>query len=279
MELAEIRARFARGMAAKAGLPEDSAVAHAFAVVPREDYLGAPPWRIFGEREGSEAVTDNPASLYQDVLVQLKGTSVSHAGLNNGQPSLHALCFGALRIKAGETVIHVGTGTGYYTAMLGVLTGPGGRVEGYEIKGDLAKCAAENLHAMPWVRVHAASGTEAPLPECDVLYVSAGATSPLNVWLDALRADGRLLFPLTPDEGYGAMLLVTRLQEGYAAKFLCGAKFVGCEGARDSSMEQRLTECFRRGHAGGVRSLLRDDRPDETAWCVGDGWWLSTRSP
>ncbi|MBS1798636.1 MAG: protein-L-isoaspartate(D-aspartate) O-methyltransferase [Acidobacteria bacterium] len=279
MNLAEIRARFGREMAAKAGLPEDSAVAHAFAIVPREDYVGAPPWRIFGEREGSEAVTDNPMALYQDVLVQLKGTSAPHTGLNNGQPSLHALCFGALRINAGETVIHVGTGTGYYTTMLGVLTGPEGRVDGYEIVRDLAECAVENLRAMPWVRVHAASGAMAPLPECDVLYVSAGATSPLNAWVAALRRGGRLLFPLTPDEGYGAMLLVTRLDEGYAANFLCGAKFVGCVGARDTRMEQSLIECFRTGHAGGVRSLVRDDCPDETAWCVGDGWWLSTRSP
>ena len=129
---------------------------------------------------------------------------------------------------------------------------------------------------MPWVRIHAASGTVGPLPECDVLYVSAGATAPLDVWLDALRMGGRLLFPLTPNEGFGAMLLVTRRAEGYAARFLCGAKFVGCVGARNAAMEPKLAECFSRGHTSEVRSLRRDNTPDETAWCVADGWWLSS---
>jgi protein-L-isoaspartate(D-aspartate) O-methyltransferase len=25
-----------------------------------------------------------------------------------------------------------------------------------------------------------------------------------------------------------------------------------------------------------VRSLRRDSSPDETCWCAGGGWWLST---
>lgn len=274
MDLEEKRAAFGRRMAASAGLGEDSAIAEVFASTPREAFLGPPPWRIFGgEREDGGHIVDDPALLYQDVLVQLK----SSAAINNGQPSLHALCLAALRVTPGETAVHVGAGTGYYTTMLGKLVGSNGRVEAYEIERDLAERAAATLGEMPWVRVHAGSGTAGPLPECDVLYVSAGATSPLEVWLDALRMRGRLLFPLTPNEGYGGMLMVTRLAEGYAARFLCGAKFVGCAGARDAKMERRLAECFRRGNAGRVRSLRRDDAADETAWCVGDGWWLSTR--
>jgi hypothetical protein len=26
-------------------------------------------------------------------------------------------------------------------------------------------------------------------------------------------------------------------------------------------------------------SLRRGNEPDETAWCIGDGWWLSTAVP
>lgn len=273
MELAERRTWFGKQIAASAGVGEDSAIAHVFAETRREDFVGPPPWRIFGEREDAGRLVDDPAQLYQDVLVQLKG----EAAINNGQPSLHAMCFAALGVRAGETVVHVGAGTGYYTAMLAQLTGAAGRVEGYEIEPELAAQAAENLRAWPWVQVQAASGAVGPLPACDVLYVSAGATSPMNVWLDALRVGGRLLFPLTPDHGAGGMLMVTRRTDGYAAGFVCGAKFVGCEGARDAAMERRLAECFRRGHAGRVRTLWRDDAPDESAWCVGDGWWLSTR--
>lgn len=272
MDLAEHRARFGRSMANRAGVSEEGKIARVFAATPRENFLGPPPWRIFGsESEGT--VVDDPAQLYQDVLVQLKG----EAAINNGQPSLHALCLAALKIMPGETVIHVGAGTGYYTAMLAELVGEGGRVEAFEIENDLAEKATENLKAMPWIRVHAGSGTAGVLPACDVLYVSAGATAPLTVWLDALRIGGRLLFPLTPDEGYGGMLLVSRVEGEYAARFLCGAKFVGCHGGRDAITARRLENCFRRGHANEVRSLHRDDCPDESAWCGGEGWWLSRR--
>lgn len=271
MGLEEQRAAFGKRMAASAGEGEQSAVAAVFATTPRELFVGPPPWRLFGEFENGGEVVDDPALLYQDVLVQLK----EEAAINNGQPSLHAMCLAVLHVRRGETVVHVGAGTGYYTAMLGKLVGSEGRMEAYEIESDLAWRAAENLRGMPWVRVHSGSGTAGPLPECDVLYVSAGATSPLAVWLDALRMGGRLLFPLTPDEGYGGMLLVTRLAEGYRARFLCGAKFVGCAGARDAAEEKVIAECFRRGEARKVRSLRRNSEPDETAWCVGNGWWLS----
>ncbi|HEY2039403.1 MAG TPA: protein-L-isoaspartate(D-aspartate) O-methyltransferase [Edaphobacter sp.] len=260
-------------MAASAGVGYDSPVARAFGAVRRERFMGPPPWKVFGgESEG--VLVDNPAMLYQDVLVQIK----REAAINNGQPSLHALCFAALRVAPGENVVHIGAGTGYYTAMLGTLVGNGGRVDAYEIESDLAGRARESLVEMPWIQVHAGSGTTGSLPECDVLYVSAGATHPLDLWLDALRVKGRLLFPLTPDEEYGGMLLVTRWEEGYAARFLCGAKFVGCEGARDAAMGRRLAACFSRGRTGEVRSLQRDNEPDETAWCVGSGWWLSRRA-
>jgi protein-L-isoaspartate(D-aspartate) O-methyltransferase len=266
------RREFGRRIARSAGLIEDGRIAGVFATVPREKFAGAPPWRVFGSGHDGRWVSD-PAELYEDVLIQLK----DEAAINNGQPSLHALCFGALGIAEGEEVVHVGAGTGYYTAMLALLAGEMARVEAYEIESDLAQQARENLREMPWVHVHTGSGARGPLPECDVLYVSAGATSPLEVWLDALRMGGRLLFPLTPEEGYGGMLMVTRCPEGYAAMFLCGAKFVGCEGAREEAIARRLSVCFNRGGAGEVRSLQRNNQPDGSAWCIGDGWWLSRR--
>jgi protein-L-isoaspartate(D-aspartate) O-methyltransferase len=179
--------------------------------------------------------------------------------------------------KKGERVVHVGAGTGYYTTLLAKLVGETGTVDAYEVELDFARRARENLAEFPYVTVHSRSGAEGPLPACDVLYVNAGATEPLDVWLDALRPKGRLLFPMTPAEGAGAMLLITKQEDGgFAARFLMQVQFVPCIGARSETTAQRLSEAFRGSGWSKVKSLHRGDAPDESCWFAGDGWWLST---
>jgi protein-L-isoaspartate(D-aspartate) O-methyltransferase len=150
-------------------------------------------------------------------------------------------------------------------------------IPGYEIEERLAQRAVSNLEDLLNVTIHHRSGAEGPLPGCDVLYVSAGATAPLDVWLDALKPGGRLLFPLTPAQGVGGLLLITRTTEGlFNARFLGRVMFIPCVGARDDETAQKLTEAFKRDDLKDVRSLQRGTPPDETSWCSGNGWWLST---
>ena len=99
----------------------------------------------------------------QDVVVGLATERL----INNGEPSLHARCLGALAPKPGEHVLHVGAGTGYYSAVLAELVGEAGRVEAYEIEADIAARAAANLGDRPNVKVHGRSGADGPLPGCD----------------------------------------------------------------------------------------------------------------
>jgi protein-L-isoaspartate(D-aspartate) O-methyltransferase len=103
-------------------------------------------------------------------------------------------------MSAREKIVHIGAGTGYYTAILAELTGKSGTVLAYEIEQDLAQRAATNLSSWTNVSVIHQSGSDGTLPVSDVVYVSAGATHVLDTWLDALRPNGRLLFPLTPTE-------------------------------------------------------------------------------
>jgi protein-L-isoaspartate(D-aspartate) O-methyltransferase len=125
--------------------------------------------------------------------------------------------------------------------------------------------------------VHGRSGAEGPLPDCDVLYVNAAA-EPLAVWVDALHPEGRLLLPLEPQGETGEMLLVTRSADGsYPAHFLCGVQFVSCTGAQDAPAAQVLSAVLRKGHWDRVKWLHRNDQPDDSCWCAGHGWWLSTR--
>ncbi|HEY7402105.1 MAG TPA: protein-L-isoaspartate(D-aspartate) O-methyltransferase [Candidatus Angelobacter sp.] len=260
-----------------AGVPNGRLTA-ALAATPRERFLGPGPWRVFVGGGYITTPTDDPAFLYQDVVVALSEAQK----INNGQPVLHAVCLATLSPQEGDTVVHVGAGTGYYTALLARLTAPAGRVFAYEIEPTLAEQAKANLADVPNVSLNAQSGTDGPLPACDLLYVNAGATAPLNSWLDALRPNGKLLFPLTPDgpggtPGAGGMLLITRKSEDkYDAGFIMPVMFIPCAGARDEESAKKLAEAFKRGDMKNVRSLRRNSTPDETCWCAGNGWWLST---
>ncbi len=267
------RMDYARQVSATAGIPAGSEIEAALATIPREKYVGPPPWRVLSGRGRLRTTSDDPAVLYQDVLISLGG----EPGLNNGQPSLHAMCLAALGVKRGERVVHVGAGTGYYTAVLAMLVGETGVVDAYEIEPDLAERATANLAEFRNVAVHAQSGAAGPLPECDAIYVNAAAAEPLAVWLDAVKPGGRLLFPLAAVDGTGEMLLLTRNSEiEYAARFLTAVQFVPCIGAQDEHAGRALQAAYRRGHWRDVRRLVRNTEPGESCWLSGEGWWMGS---
>lgn len=255
-------------------IPPYPALVEAFRATPREAFLGPGPWFAFTGSKNVSIPSDDPTFVYQDVVIRLKGD------VNNGQPSLHAICLGALHITPGETAIHVGIGHGYYTAILAQLIGPTGRVHAYEIDDELAMRAAANLRPFGQVTVHAQTAVDVPLPPADLIYVNAGASHVPPNWLDALTVGGRLLFPLAPASSPGAMLLVTRVgDQQYSGRFVSTAIFIPCVGAQDGVNAAKLGEAYRRGDARNVKSLRRDSEPDDTEWHVGKGWWLSTAPP
>src|SRR5258707_3090894 len=43
-----------------------------------------------------------------------------------------------------------------------------------------------------------------PFDEADVIYVNAGCTRPAENWLDRLADGGRLILPMTSDQGFSA---------------------------------------------------------------------------
>ncbi|WP_156911960.1 protein-L-isoaspartate O-methyltransferase family protein [Kaistia adipata] len=277
-DIAAVRRAYAEDLRRRAVLRSEALV-DAFATVPRERFAGPPPWRIKDPSAYTEFWTTtgpDPRLLYQDVLVSLDRMR----GINNGQPSLWAQVFDRLELRPGMTIVHLGCGTGYYTAILAEVVGPSASITAIEIEPDLAALARDALAAWPQVRVVAGDGAQMALPRADLVVASAGATHPLALWLDALRPGGQLLFPMTSSHGPGAMLLVTRQAEGYAAEFLCGAAFIPFVGARDESVSRRLAAALSRDGGDAVRSLRRDEhRADASCWLHGDRWCLSRLEP
>ncbi len=248
----------------------------AFSSVEREHYVGKGPWPIAVIDGYVPTISDDPRLLYQDILVGL----ATDRGINNGQPSFHANFLDACAPVDGELVVHIGAGTGYYTAILAALVGPTGNVVAFESQADLADRARDNLKHLPNVTVLSDSGSEAHLPNADVIYVNAGATHPLASWLDALNVGGRLIFPLTPNDELGCMLLVTRATPAsYAASVVARVAIFPCAGARDDFASKALAAALETQSIKTVQSLHRGTNPDSTAWCIGTDWWLSTAAP
>jgi protein-L-isoaspartate(D-aspartate) O-methyltransferase len=117
------RVFFANLITAAAGV-QNSPLTAAFAFIHRESFLGPGPWRVFVGTGYVSTPNSDPAFLYQDVTIAIS----EEKKVNNGQPMVHAICLAALDPKPGETAIHIGAGTGYYTAVLSNLVGPTGRV-------------------------------------------------------------------------------------------------------------------------------------------------------
>src|SRR6185295_14626193 len=131
----------AKQVLAAAGV-NDARLAQAFATIPREDFVGPGPWLVIRWPRNYVPTPDaDPVYLYTDDLVAL----VPERRLNNGQPSLHAHLIHQAQPAAGEHAVHVGTGTGYYTAILAHLVGSSGRVTGIEYDEGLAARARASL--------------------------------------------------------------------------------------------------------------------------------------
>lgn len=267
----------------------NSRIEEAFAAVPRENFLGRGPWQMYGLPGTYVPSPDaDPVYVYVDHVVGL----IPECGINNGQPALHAMLIAAAQIREGEHVVHVGAGTGYYSAIMAHLAGPSGRVTAIECDSALATRARECLSGSSNVSVLKGNGSTVPFDAADVIYVNAGVTHPADAWLDGLSEGGRLIIPLTTDEnfpavGSGAFDPVKAMRSGayfhlqrrgaeFEARGLLPTAIVPAEGARDKAAEAALAEAFAKGRWHEVVRLVRsEDVPDDRCWLKGRGWCLT----
>ncbi len=278
-EIAAARREYADELRQTAQLSSEALV-RAFARVPREHYLGPGPWQILSPTSRDRGSSSDPRDLYRDVLVSID----KKRGLNNGQPSGLAMWFDALELRRGERVYHVGAGVGYYTAILANVVGLRGSVIGVEIDRELAGRAIRNLAEVANASVHHADGTRFDPGPVDAIFINAGATHVLPLWLDLLKPGGRLLLPMTlcrqPHKQMGVMLGVTREEKSYAARVESNVGIFPCAGATDEGEDSILRAALDQlaEYRERIASLRRDPHPrDASCWIHGRDTCVSTR--
>jgi protein-L-isoaspartate(D-aspartate) O-methyltransferase len=287
-DLNEYRRFFAEEIEAVAKLRTPELVA-ALAAVPREQFLPPGPWTVLANADfmatDSLRTTTTPDSDPRRVYHNI-GVAIDPARqLFNGQPSTLTAWIDALVLAQGARVLHVGSGLGYYTALLAQAVGSSGRVVAYEVDELLAAEARQNLAYMSWVDVR--HGDASALDETfDAILINAGVTHPLDAWLDALAPHGRMAVPLTSmmmamgtSLGKGLVWLLTKGDAG-----IVGARTIGLVaiysaiGVRDNSLNEALGKAMMGGpgqwHA--VTRLRRDaHEPSPSCWFHTDRCCLS----
>jgi protein-L-isoaspartate(D-aspartate) O-methyltransferase len=243
-------------------------------VVPRELFVPPGPWGIALPNSGYvKTPTADPRYLYQDVLVALDETR----GINNGQPSAHARFMSAVAPQPGETVVHIGAGTGYYSAILSMLVAPGGRGEAFEIDDSLAAAAARNLQSFDGLSVTAGDATRLAMPGAHVIYVNAGLRCPPAHWLKALHPRGRMFLPWFAARDASIALAIRRADRGYCVEPLMPTRFIPCAGAGEASPGDRPPD-LAAAWATCALHLTAERAPDATATAVyGEVWFSSER--
>lgn len=132
------------------GVLRDPAWCEAFATVPREVFVP----RFARRKQGGQLVhydratgggtVEFLAAVYSDDSLITRFSAAGTAASSSSQPSLMAIMLEALDIQQGDTVLEIGTGTGYHAALLAHRLGDDA-VTTIEVNPDIAAEADQAL--------------------------------------------------------------------------------------------------------------------------------------
>jgi protein-L-isoaspartate(D-aspartate) O-methyltransferase len=191
----------------------DPLVLDAMRVVPRERFVA----------------TYLAAFAYDDGPLPIgKGQTIS-------QPYIVAAMAEAVRIKPGERVLEVGTGSGYGAAVLSRIAG---EVYTVERIGELAETARGRLAALGYYNVHVREGDGSlGWPEhtpYEAILVTAGGPRVPEALLRQLAVGGRLIMPVGPEPRSQRFVRVTRTDaheyEHENLEYVAFVPLIGAEG-------------------------------------------------
>ena len=145
-------------------------------------------------------------------------------GQTISQPFTVAFILDLLKVSPGQSILDIGSGSGWTTALLARLTGPEGKVLGLERLRELVRYGSSNLrrYPFPWATItRAGSALGNPGKEYDRILVSAAAPHFPEELVDQLKIDGRLVIPVRH-----SIRTVARTEEGSKREEIYGFSFV-----------------------------------------------------
>jgi len=179
----------------RSGYLKDAEVRAAFLAVPREAFVRP----------------EDRAAAYQDVPLPIgSGQTIS-------APSMIAIMLEEARLKPGERILEIGTGSGYHAALLASLVGPDNIVT-IERNRSLAEWGRSNLAGAGFrdVTVVVGDGSlghpdRAPY---DCIIATAGAPWIPSAWPHQLAPDGRIVAPVGSSPHGQVLVVATRRSDG-----------------------------------------------------------------
>jgi protein-L-isoaspartate(D-aspartate) O-methyltransferase len=152
-------------------------------------------------------------------------------GQTISQPWVVAKMTEAAAVEPGDTVLEVGTGSGYQAAVLALLVKQVYTIEiveplGLRAKADLARLGVRNVE----VRIgdgYAGWPEHAPF---DAILITAAPPEIPKPLLDQLAVGGRLVAPVGEQDDAQELVVVTRREDGYDRETIALVRFVPMTG-------------------------------------------------
>jgi protein-L-isoaspartate(D-aspartate) O-methyltransferase len=153
------------------------------------------------------------------------------------QPSIVADMLDALDARPGQSVLEIGTGTGWNAALLSRRVGEHGRVVTIEVDPSLAKDARHALTNAGYdplvITGEGMAGYSAGAPYDRVISTASIREVVPHAWLDQIRPTGRLVTPWGTDWSNGVMLTLDLVKNGAATgRFSGDLAFMRVRGQR-----------------------------------------------
>jgi protein-L-isoaspartate(D-aspartate) O-methyltransferase len=198
------------------GITEKS-ILDAFLEVPREAFVGP--------QYGHLAYGDHPLPI--------------EAGQTISQPYIVALMIDAARIKPGDTILEVGTGSGYAAAVIGRIAA---KVVGIERQHDLVEIARERIKRLGYtnVEIFEGDGTRGwpDLAPYDAILAAASGSHVPGPLVDQLKIGGSIVMPLGEPASVQKLVKATKRKDGTLEQSDLGSvrfvPLIGKEGWNDA---------------------------------------------